>query len=94
MHIGVAVDLVDHRRGRPPAGVAGDHQVAAGGIQDRGGERVPEHVRPDHAQPGALPRAGQHPPGRDRRPRLPGLLAVQLHQQHPVIAAATRVLGR
>ena len=50
-------------------------------------------MRPGDAQPGALPGAGQHSPGRDRRPRLTGLPAAQLHQQHPVTAAAARVLG-
>jgi len=43
--------------------------------------------------PAALSGAGQHPPCRYRRPRLPGLVTMQLHQQHPVIGAATRVFG-
>ena len=69
--VDVRVDLLHDRRRRPPARIPGDDQVAARGVQDSGREAMPERVRPDLAQPGALPRAAQHPAGRVRRPRLP-----------------------
>ena len=55
MDVDVGVDLIDHRGGRPPAGVAGDEQVPAGGVKDSIRERMPEGMGFHPAQAGPFP---------------------------------------